>query len=275
VVACDDGVMPQTRESIAFAKAAGVPLVVAMNKCDKENIDIAKVKAALLSEGVELEEAGGDVQAVVVSALQRLHLNTLEEAILMQAELGDLTAEAVGPAEGVIIEAKTSKGQGAVATMLVRRGELTIGAHMVAGTASCKACPYFALFGRVRFVQQSSALVLVLEVWVWVWVWVWMWVWVWADQTHRIAPPGNAESGWSQHVAPLALLRLLRCCAACSVAPLALLRFLLCCASCSAPLWLHARLLVATGLLRHTTAGAVSARWERSFAQDGWSIDTG
>ena len=147
VVAADDGVMPQTEESIKFAAAAGVPMVVAINKCDKETIDISRTKQALLDAGVELEDAGGDIQSVEVSALKRMNLDKLQEAIMIAAEFQDLRAEDCGIAEGVIIEAQTELGKGPVATMLVRRGELKTGAVVVAGKALC----------RVRSLQDGTS----------------------------------------------------------------------------------------------------------------------
>lgn len=146
VVAADDGVMPQTAESIKFAAAAGVPMVVAINKCDKETIDVERTKKALMDANVELEDVGGEVQAVEVSALKRMNLDKLQEAIMIAAELQDLRAEDEGAAEGVIIEAQTELGKGPVATMLVRRGELTTGAIVVAGKAQC----------RVRSLQDGT-----------------------------------------------------------------------------------------------------------------------
>lgn len=138
VVAADDGVMPQTTESIKFAKSAEVPVVVAINKCDKENIDLDRIKNELMEAGLDLEDNGGDVQCVAVSALEKLNLSELLEAVTIAAEMADLQAEVVGPVEGIIIEAKTVKGKGPIATILVRRGTLKAGVHVVAGVSSCK-----------------------------------------------------------------------------------------------------------------------------------------
>ncbi|VDP13763.1 unnamed protein product [Soboliphyme baturini] len=112
VVAADDGVMDQTIESIRFAKQADVPFVVAINKCDKANLQIEQTKRQLLEHNVILEEFGGDVQAVHISALKQTNLNALNDAILAQAAVMDLKADFSGLAEGVIIESKSVPGKG-------------------------------------------------------------------------------------------------------------------------------------------------------------------
>jgi translation initiation factor IF-2 len=140
VVAADDGVMPQTVEAIHHAKAAGVPLIVAINKIDKPDADPNRVRTDLLSHEIVVESMGGDTLEVEVSALQKLNLDTLLEAILLQAEVLDITANPDRPAEGVVIEAKLERGRGPVATVLVQRGTLKQGDLVVAGTA----------WGRVR-----------------------------------------------------------------------------------------------------------------------------
>ena len=140
VVAADDGVMPQTIESIQHAKAAGAPIIVAVNKVDKPDADPQKVVNELLQYEIIGEALGGDTQIVEVSAKARTNLDGLIEAILLQAEVMDLKADPERSAEGVVIEAKLDKGRGPVATILVKRGTLKKGDLVVAGSS----------FGRVR-----------------------------------------------------------------------------------------------------------------------------
>ncbi|HJV91213.1 MAG TPA: translation initiation factor IF-2, partial [Holophagaceae bacterium] len=140
VVAADDGVMPQTVESINHAKAADVPLVVAINKIDKPGANPDKVQQGLLQHGVQTEAYGGDVPGVPVSAKQKLGLDELLETLLLVADLKDLKAVYDCPAAGSIIEARLDKGRGAVATVLVQNGTLKQGEIFVAG----------ATMGRVR-----------------------------------------------------------------------------------------------------------------------------
>ena len=140
VVAADDGVMPQTVEAISHAKAAGVPIIVAVNKIDKPDANPTRVKTELLQHEIQVEEMGGDTQAIEVSAIKGTNLDKLEEAILLQAEILDLKANPDRSAEGAVIEAKLDKGRGAVATVLVERGTLKQGDIVVAGSE----------WGRVR-----------------------------------------------------------------------------------------------------------------------------
>jgi translation initiation factor IF-2 len=133
VVAADDSVMPQTIESISHAKAAGVPIIVAINKIDKREADPQKVRAELLRHEVFVESMGGEVLDVEVSATKGTNLDKLLEAILLQAEILDLKANPDRTSEGVVIEAKLEKGRGAVATVLVQTGTLMIGDIVVAG----------------------------------------------------------------------------------------------------------------------------------------------
>jgi translation initiation factor IF-2 len=140
VVAADDGVMPQTVEAIAHAKAAKVPIIVAVNKIDKPDANPNRVKTDLLSHEIVVEDMGGETIAVEVSALKRTGLDKLEEAILLQAEVLDLKANPERAAEGAIVEAKLDKGRGPVATVLVQRGTIRVGDIVVAG----------AEWGRVR-----------------------------------------------------------------------------------------------------------------------------
>ena len=138
VVAADDGVMDQTIESIKHAKNANVPIIVAINKCDKYFGNIAKVKAQLQKHGIMLEEQGGDVQVVYVSGLTGMNMDKLEDAIVAQSEVMDLVADRTGPVEGTVIESKTKEGLGNIATVLVERGTLERGAVLVADTAMCR-----------------------------------------------------------------------------------------------------------------------------------------
>ena len=133
VVAADDSVMPQTIESINHAKAAGVPMIVAINKVDKPAADPNKVRTELLQHEVFVESMGGEVLDVEVSALKQTNLDGLLDAILLQSELLDLKANPDRTAEGVVIEAELDKGRGSVATVLVQAGTLKTGDILVAG----------------------------------------------------------------------------------------------------------------------------------------------
>jgi len=132
-VAADDGIMPQTIEAIRHAKAADVPIIIAINKIDRPDADAKRVRTDLLQHDIQVEEVGGDVLAIEVSATQKINLDKLEEAILLQAELLDLQANPDRPAEGVVVESKVEQGRGSVATVLVQRGTLRIGDIFVAG----------------------------------------------------------------------------------------------------------------------------------------------
>ena len=140
VVAADDGVMPQTKEAIQHAKAAGVPIVVAVNKIDKHGADMEKVRGELSQEGVIAEDWGGENIFVPVSAKTGDGIDKLLESILLQAEVLELKAVHDAPAVGVVLEASIERGRGAVATVLVKRGTLKVGDSVVAGEQ----------FGRVR-----------------------------------------------------------------------------------------------------------------------------
>ena len=140
VVAADDGVMPQTVEAINHAKAAGVPIIVAVNKIDRPDSDPRRVRTELLQYGIQVEEMGGETLSVDVSAKVGTNLDKLAEAILLQSELLDLKANPDRPAEGLIIESKVERGRGTVATVLVQRGTLRVGDIFVAGSE----------WGRVR-----------------------------------------------------------------------------------------------------------------------------
>jgi translation initiation factor IF-2 len=140
VVAADDGVMPQTVEAIHHAKAARVPIIVAINKIDKPDAKPERVRTELLQHEIQVESLGGDVLDVEVSATKKLNLDKLLETLALQAELLDLKADPDRPAEGTVIEAKLDRGRGPVATVLVQRGTLKTGDIVVAG----------AEWGRVR-----------------------------------------------------------------------------------------------------------------------------
>ncbi|HJS40206.1 MAG TPA: translation initiation factor IF-2, partial [Sphingomicrobium sp.] len=138
VVAADDGLKPQTIEAINHTKAAGVPMIVAINKIDKDGANPQKVREELLQHEIIVEQMGGDVQDVEVSALKKTNLDGLLEAINLQAEILELKANPDRPAEGTVVEAKLDKGRGALATVLVQRGTLKVGDVIVVGAASGK-----------------------------------------------------------------------------------------------------------------------------------------
>ncbi|MBX3486802.1 MAG: translation initiation factor IF-2 [Candidatus Paracaedibacteraceae bacterium] len=140
VVAADDGIMEQTVEAINHAKAANVPIIVAINKIDKPDANADRVRGELLNHGLVCEEYGGDIMSVEVSAKQGLNLDKLEEVILLQAEILELKANPNREAVGVVVEAKVDRGRGTLATVLVQKGTLKVGDIFVAGTE----------WGRVR-----------------------------------------------------------------------------------------------------------------------------
>ncbi|MDU0460474.1 MAG: translation initiation factor IF-2, partial [Geobacteraceae bacterium] len=145
VVAADDGVMPQTREAINHSKAAGVPIIVAINKIDKPDSKPERVKQELTEQGLVCSEWGGDITMVEVSAKKRLNLEGLLEMVLLQADLMELTANPNKQAKGTIVEGKLDKGRGPVATVLVQEGTLKAGDYCVVGVHS----------GRVRAMQND------------------------------------------------------------------------------------------------------------------------
>lgn len=146
VVAANDSIMPQTIEAINHIRAAKVPFIVAINKCDLPEADPMRVKTDLLQQEVQVEEMGGDVQCVEISAKTKMGLDKLEEAIVLQSEIMDLKADPDMLASAYVVEAKMEKGLGAVATVLVRQGTLSIGDVFVVGET----------FGRVRGLVNSN-----------------------------------------------------------------------------------------------------------------------
>ena len=145
VVAADDGIMPQTVEAIHHAKAAKVPIIVAINKMDKPGADATRVRRELLNHELVTEDMGGDVLSVEVSAKAKTNLDKLEETLLLQAEILDLKANPDRAALGAVVEAKVERGRGTVATLLVQKGTLKVGDIFVAG----------AEWGRVRALQDD------------------------------------------------------------------------------------------------------------------------
>jgi len=148
VVAADDGVMPQTKEAIHHAKAANVPIVVAINKIDKPDINLERLRSELVAEGVVPEEFGGDTPFVRVSAKTGEGIDSLLEQVLLQAEVLELRAPAEAMARGIVIEARLDKGRGPVATVLVQTGTLKRGDIVLAG----------ASFGRVRAMMDEDGI---------------------------------------------------------------------------------------------------------------------
>lgn len=146
VVAANDSIMPQTIEAISHIRAAKVPFIVAINKVDLPDANPQKVKVDLLQQEVQVEEMGGEVQAVEISATKKIGLDKLEDAILLQAEMMNLKADPDMPAVATVVEAKVEKGLGSVATVLIRQGTLEIGNVFVVGET----------FGRVRGLINSA-----------------------------------------------------------------------------------------------------------------------
>jgi translation initiation factor IF-2 len=157
VVAADVGVMPQTREAIAHARAAGVPIVVALNKIDKPGVNLERVKKQLNEEGLVIEEWGGDVICVPVSAKMKQGVSELLENILIVAEMLDLKANADCPASGVVIEAELDKTRGPLATVLVQSGILKVGDPVVVGDNWGKVKAMFNDIGkRVKRAEPAT-----------------------------------------------------------------------------------------------------------------------
>ena len=138
VVAADDGVMPQTVEALDHAKAAGVPIIVAVNKIDKDEADPNRVRTQMVERGVVPSEWGGDYEFVDVSAKSNLNLDALLDTILVVADLEELKGDPTGRARGTVLEAHLDKGRGPVATVLVQKGTIEVGDALIAGTAYCR-----------------------------------------------------------------------------------------------------------------------------------------
>ena len=138
VVAADDGVMPQTVEALDHAKAANVPIIVAVNKIDKDDADPNRVRTQMVERGVVPSEWGGDYEFVDVSAKANLNLDALLDTILVVADLEELKGDPTGRARGTVLEAHLDKGRGPVATVLVQKGTLQVGDALIAGTAYCR-----------------------------------------------------------------------------------------------------------------------------------------
>ncbi|RDV07050.1 translation initiation factor IF-2 [Sphingorhabdus pulchriflava] len=138
VVAADDGIMPQTIEAINHARSANVPMIVAINKCDKDGANPQRIRERLLEHEVVVEKMGGEVQDVEISALKKTGLDDLLEKLALQAELMELSANPDRSAEAIVVEAKLDKGRGAVATLLIKRGTLRTGDVLVVGEESGK-----------------------------------------------------------------------------------------------------------------------------------------
>ena len=145
-VAADDGVMPQTKEAINHARAANVPIIVAVNKIDKANANPDRVKQQLAENDILVEDWGGDIPSVAVSAKKKQGLDDLLDMILLVAELKELKAVAEGPARGVVLEARKEKGRGIVATVLIQQGRLSVGDYFFAGST----------WGRVRAISDEN-----------------------------------------------------------------------------------------------------------------------
>lgn len=146
VVAADDGVMPQTKEAYAHAKASGCPIVVAITKCDLEGVNIDKVKQEIAELGLEIEDYGGNVQVVEMAAPKGVGLAELETALLLESELLEPKARLDVPAKGIVVESRMDKGQGPVVMVIVTQGELRPGSHIVVGSE----------WGRVRSLKDSN-----------------------------------------------------------------------------------------------------------------------
>ncbi len=162
VVAADDGVMPQTIEAVEHSKAAGVPIIVAINKIDKPDANPDKVKQGLAGLGLQPIDWGGDVEMVSVSAKKKENLDNLLETVLLQADIMDLKASPTRRASGVVLEAKLDKGRGSVATVLVQQGTLRVGDPFIVGQIHGKVRAMFSDRGEIVTEAPSSTPVEVL-----------------------------------------------------------------------------------------------------------------
>lgn len=165
VVAADDSVMPQTVEAIKHAKKSGVPIIVAINKCDKQGLNTDKVLSDLARYEVDVEDYGGETQTVNVSGKTGLNMDKLEEAVITLSELSEYRAEVSGiAAEGWVIESQVVKGMGNVATVLVRRGTVKVGSFLVAGETYCKVRGMRDENGRA---MKSAGPSVPVQIWGW------------------------------------------------------------------------------------------------------------
>ena len=161
VVSADDGVMPQTEEAIEHAKAAGVPLIVAINKIDKENADQEKVKNDLAAKNVVPEEWGGETIFIPISAITGEGIDTLLDSVVLQAEILELKAHDKGPATGIVIESSLDKGKGPVATVLIQNGILNMKDFVLVGQTFGRVRALFNEFGKpVNIAGPSTPVVL-------------------------------------------------------------------------------------------------------------------
>lgn len=144
VVAADDGIMPTTIESIQHAVSANVPIIVAINKIDLAGADIERTEKMLLQHSIVTESQGGDVQCIPISALKKINLEQLQEAIITQAEIMEISGDPTGLVEGRVVESKTDKGKGKVATVVIQRGTLKIGDLLIAGSGWAKVRGIFS-----------------------------------------------------------------------------------------------------------------------------------
>ncbi len=160
VVAADDGVMPQTKEAISHARAANVPIIIALNKIDKPDANPDRVKTELAESNVVIEDYGGDVPLVAVSARTGAGLQDLLDMVLLVADLGDYKADPARRAVGTVIEAQRDKGRGPIATVIVQTGTLRVGDHMVVGAISGKVRSLESTDGgRIKLAGPSTAVV--------------------------------------------------------------------------------------------------------------------
>lgn len=160
VVAADDGVMPQTKEAISHARAANVPIIIALNKVDKPDANPDRVKTELAESNIVIEDYGGDVPLVAVSARSGAGLEDLLDMVLLVADLGDYKADPARRAVGTVIEAQRDKGRGPIATVIVQTGTLRVGDHMVVGAISGKVRSLESTDGgRIKLAGPSTAVV--------------------------------------------------------------------------------------------------------------------
>jgi len=162
VVAADDGVMPQTKEAISHAKAAEVPIIVAINKIDKENADVDKTKQQLSKEGLLVEDWGGDIVSVEVSATEKTNMTELLDMILLVSEVNEIKANPNGEAQGVVLEARLDAKKGAIATLIIQNGTLKQGDAFITGVTHGKVRALFDEKGEVMLEAKPSTPVEIL-----------------------------------------------------------------------------------------------------------------